>query len=135
MWVISGIFPQAEFRFTYSTWLFWIFLLAGFTLTAIANRSLSRHRTTSLPGRKSLPRASKLVTTGIYRYSRNPVYLGMALLLLAWTFFLENWFSASGMVLFVFFISIYQIIPEEKALGERFGQTYSRYKGKVRRWL
>jgi protein-S-isoprenylcysteine O-methyltransferase Ste14 len=79
--------------------------------------------------------ASSIVTTGVYRLSRNPMYLGMAVALLgvaAW------WSSLVGYVLvslFCFYMSELQIKPEERALRERFGHEFLAYAKRVRRWL
>ena len=80
-------------------------------------------------------KASHLVTSGIYRYSRNPMYLGLVLLLVSWGIFLGSLVALLLIPLFVFLLTGLQIIPEEKILDEKFGQQYREYKQKVRRWL
>jgi len=80
-------------------------------------------------------RASHLVTGGIYRVSRNPMYLGFALLLLAWAVFLASPWMLLGVPAFMVFITRFQIIPEERALQGVFGDAYRDYQGRVRRWL
>jgi protein-S-isoprenylcysteine O-methyltransferase Ste14 len=79
--------------------------------------------------------ASALVTTGIYARTRNPIYLGMLVVLLAWDLFLMAWPTIVGPIVFVLYITRFQIIPEERALTEKFGQAYTDYRAKVRRWL
>jgi protein-S-isoprenylcysteine O-methyltransferase Ste14 len=79
--------------------------------------------------------ASSLVTTGIYRYTRNPMYLGLLFLLVAWAVFLLSPFSLLGPVAFVVFIGRFQIAPEERVLLGLFGAEYSAYRSRVRRWL
>lgn len=79
--------------------------------------------------------ASHLVTDGVYRMSRNPMYLGLTLLLIGWSLWLG---SASPWVippLFVLVISVVQIIPEEQALGRLFGEPYADYRRRVGRWI
>lgn len=76
-----------------------------------------------------------LVTTGIYAFTRNPMYLGLFLLLLGWGLWLASPLAISVSPLFVFYITIFQIRPEEQALLEIFGDKYLRYKKDVRRWL
>ncbi len=79
--------------------------------------------------------ASSLVTTGVYRFTRNPMYLGFALLLVAWTLLLGSMGSVLGVAGFVIFITRFQIIPEERAMHSLFGQAYSEYAEKVHRWI
>lgn len=80
-------------------------------------------------------KSSALVCTGIYKYSRNPMYLGMALLLLAWTIYLASVWALLGVMAYVLYITRFQIIPEERVMEKLFGQEYLVYKVKVRRWL
>ncbi len=80
-------------------------------------------------------RASKLVTTGIYKITRNPMYLGLCLILLAWALHLSAWLSFMGPVLFVLYITRFQIQPEERVLQQHFGEVYVAYTARVRRWL
>lgn len=80
-------------------------------------------------------KSSALVCTGIYKYSRNPMYLGMALLLLAWTIYLASVWALLGVMAYVLYITRFQIIPEERGMEKLFGHEYLVYKAKVRRWL
>ena len=79
--------------------------------------------------------ASSLVTSGVYRFTRNPMYLGLCLVLVAWALFLSSAFAFLGPVVFVLYISRFQIVPEERALSRIFGTAFSTYQAKVRRWL
>lgn len=92
-----------------------------------------RARTTVNPVKASS--ASALVVEGVFRYTRNPMYVGMLLTLLAWALFLANPLAVVWAVAFVLYITRYQIIPEERALSVLFGETYDAYRGRVRRWL
>lgn len=80
-------------------------------------------------------KASKLVTSGIYKYSRNPMYLAMLLLLLAWGLRLGNAFNVLIAAGFVSYINKFQISLEEAALSDKFGKDYRLYCKKVRRWF
>lgn len=80
-------------------------------------------------------RASTLVTTGVFARSRNPMYVAMALLLAAWAVWLGRLAPALGPIAFVAFINRFQIMPEEHALGARFGEQYGAYRRAVPRWL
>jgi len=79
--------------------------------------------------------ASHLVSSGIYRYTRNPMYLGMMVLLIAWMALLSNVGTVVMPLLFVLYITRWQIVPEERALAQKFGAEYEVYRKSVRRWL
>ena len=80
-------------------------------------------------------KATTLVITGIYRYTRNPMYLGMALVLGGIAIYLAELTAFLMLALFVRFISRYQIQPEERILAEKFGTAYQDYTDRVGRWL
>jgi protein-S-isoprenylcysteine O-methyltransferase Ste14 len=80
-------------------------------------------------------KASALVSAGVYRVTRNPMYVGMLCLLLAWAAFLATPAALVGPLLFVLYITRFQIIPEERILRERFGESYVEYMKQVRRWI
>jgi protein-S-isoprenylcysteine O-methyltransferase Ste14 len=79
--------------------------------------------------------ASALVTDGVFRISRNPMYVGFALLLTAWAVYLAAPWTLLGVATFVLFIRRFQILPEERAMKEKFGLSYEEYRRRVRRWL
>ena len=79
--------------------------------------------------------ASSLVTEGVYRITRNPMYLGLLFVLLAWAVFLSSAWALAGPVAFVLYINRFQIAPEERVMAAMFGASYSGYKARVRRWL
>lgn len=95
--------------------------------------SFQKHQTTVNPSKPET--SSKVVDSGIYQYSRNPMYLAMLLALIAYGCYLENPLTFLICSLFAWYISKYQIIPEERMLAKLFGQAYSVYKSNVRRWL
>jgi protein-S-isoprenylcysteine O-methyltransferase Ste14 len=92
-----------------------------------------RARTTVSPVKPSL--TSSLVIRGVYRYTRNPMYVGFSLTLLAWAVFLANPLAALWVVMYVLYITRFQIIPEERVLVSLFGAEYEAYKARVRRWV
>src|SRR5690606_17870686 len=95
--------------------------------------TFKRLRTTADPRR---PQASKtLATSGIYHYSRNPMYLGVLLILIGWGLLLGNLISVLCTLAFMAYITRYQILPEERALHDRFGDDFLAYKARVRRWI
>lgn len=95
--------------------------------------SFRRARTTVNPMKPEA--TSALVSSGIYRVTRNPMYVGLLIDLVAWAVFLSSAWALLGPVFFLSYISRFQIAPEERALDALFGVEYSDYKSKVRRWL
>lgn len=92
-----------------------------------------QHKTTVNP--HSPEKATSLVTSGVYRYSRNPMYLGFLLLLVSWVLYLGSLSSLTVLPLFVLVLNTMQIIPEETCLKQRFSESYAAYTHKVRRWI
>lgn len=80
-------------------------------------------------------KASALVTGGIYRVTRNPMYVGLTLLLTAWAVYLSALWPFLGPVVFVLYINRFQIAPEERVMHDKFGAAYAAYAARVRRWL
>jgi len=110
-----------------------LLVLLGLFLDSGGLLSFIRSKTTINP--INIEKASALVTGGVYRFTRNPMYLGMALLLTALAIWLQTPLAFVGPVLFVGYITRFQIIPEERALQKLFGQEYLDYSQRVRRWL
>ena len=115
------------------TLLSYVLFLLGLGILFSAARSFKEHQTTINPIK--IETASSLVVSGIFNYSRNPMYLGMALILLG----LSLKFNIIGglifTALFILYITSFQIKPEEKAMQKIFGEEFLSYKNKVRRWL
>ncbi|HEX5393767.1 MAG TPA: isoprenylcysteine carboxylmethyltransferase family protein [Rhodocyclaceae bacterium] len=79
--------------------------------------------------------ASALVTSGIFRITRNPMYLSLLLLLIAYTIRLGSWVEGIGPILFAAYVTRFQIIPEERILSEKFGSAFLAYMSRTRRWI
>lgn len=79
--------------------------------------------------------SSTLVKTGIYRGTRNPMYLGFLLMLAGWAIFIGNVLSLLGLPAFAFYMNQFQIKPEERALASIFGDEFRAYRSNVRRWI
>ncbi len=109
------------------------FCVAGLAIVQAAGLEFRRLNTSTDPLRPGT--ASALATSGIYRLTRNPMYLGMTIILLGWGLFLMNFLSLGLVSFFVLYINFFQIPPEERLLAARFGDAYLSYKKKVRRWL
>lgn len=115
----------------------WGLGLAAFGLAGVfgapAFRAFARARTTINPVR--IEAASALVTGGIYRVTRNPMYVALTLLLLGWAAVLGGVWLLAGPLVFVLWIDRLQIAPEERVLRAKFGAAYAAYAARVRRWL
>ena len=107
--------------------------LVGILFMLLAAQAMHQARTTLLPVAPSLARV--LVTRGVFRYSRNPIYLGDALLLLAWAIWLGNGLALLMWPLFIGYMTLVQIRAEERALQHKFGADFTQYCQQVRRWL
>lgn len=79
--------------------------------------------------------ASKLVTRGVYRITRNPMYVGLVLLMAAWSIQIGSAVAAIGVPIYACWLHRLQVLPEERALRDRFGKAYVEYCRTVRRWL
>ena len=107
--------------------------LAGIAFSIAGVAALRRAKTTPNPLK---PRTtSSLVTSGVYRFTRNPMYVGLALGLLGWAVFLSSAWSLLGPLVFILYMTRFQIVPEERALSGIFGAAYSDFQARVCRWL
>lgn len=129
MWGLSGVSPRYEL----TPWLAIVIALVGLTVCLAGVWSFRRARTTVNPLHPE--RASALVDTGVYRYTRNPMYLGFAVILLAWVLLLGSPAALLGVAGFILFMNRFQIAPEEQVLRRLFAGDFARYCGRVRRWL
>ncbi|MBC2839476.1 isoprenylcysteine carboxylmethyltransferase family protein [Robiginitalea sp. SC105] len=133
MYLLALWLPVGHFDFFGRRWLIYALSGAGLVVMTVALIQFAIKRTTVDP---MAPRnAGQLVTSGIYNYTRNPMYLAMLMFLLAWGLHLENAFNTLLAAGFVGYMNRYQILPEEQALLERFGAAYRQYSKLVRRWF
>ena len=109
-------------------------VVLGGGLIALAG-VLEFHRAHTTVNPMAPQKASALVTSGVYRITRNPMYLGMLLVLAGWAVWLGNAAAFVGLPLFVAVLNLLQIAPEERVLRERFGDAFTRYAARVRRWI
>ena len=110
-----------------------IAIAVGVLIVARGARTFWRHHTTINP--VDIEQASALVTDGIFRYSRNPMYVGFTIVLIGWVVCLAAPWALIGPLGFVLFTTRFQIIPEERMMHVKFGQAYDNYRAKVRRWV
>ena len=114
--------------------IFSVLLLAcGTIIIRTAFLSFKNYQTTINP--LNLTKTSSLVNTGIFKYTRNPMYLGMVFILLSIALKFNLYGGLIVTLMFFAFITKFQIIPEEKAMGKLFGQEFKNYKKTTKRWL
>ena len=110
-----------------------LLLILGVVIGLISLYQFYKAKTSVDP--RSPTKATKLVTGGVYRFTRNPMYLAMLLLLLALGLKLGNAFNAITAAFFVAYMNRFQIEPEEETLSDLFGKEYKTYCTAVRRWF
>lgn len=133
MWMVSRLTPTFEVAASLRISLAVAIALVGAAFSAAGVAAFHQARTTLNPMKPET--ASSLVTTGIYRITRNPMYVGLLFVLVAWTAFLSAPWTLAGPIVFVAYMTRFQIAPEERALAAAFGDVYASYKARVRRWL
>jgi len=133
IWGISRLAPLLAMPSGARVAVSLVIVVIGVAFSAAGILSFRRVRTAVNPTRPE--EASALVSTGIYRVTRNPMYFGLLLVLVAWTIFLSSAWALLGVAGFVLYMNRFQIAPEERALSMLFGSEYASYKARVRRWL
>ncbi len=110
-----------------------VFVLAGIALTLSGFFAFRKAKTTLNP--HTPERSTSIVRSGPYALTRNPMYLGLFLVLLGFCAYLANPLTVVPVIVFVAYITRFQIMPEERLLLEKFGEPYAQYIRSVRRWL
>jgi protein-S-isoprenylcysteine O-methyltransferase Ste14 len=133
MWLASTVTPSLNWPGSWQVPVAILLFVAGIALIVLARIAFAKADTTFSP--LAPERSSRLVTTGVYRLTRNPMYLGTFFALLALAARLSNPAAAIAALLYVAYMNHFQIRPEEGVLRERFGSTYEAYTRRVRRWI
>ena len=133
MWVLSRFTPSIQVPTDGRQLLALAVLLAGTGFSVAGVISFRRANTTLNPTKPQL--TSSLVSSGIYAVTRNPMYVGLLLVLIALALFLSSAWALLGPAAYFLYIGRFQIAPEERALTALFGAEYTAYLAKVRRWL
>src|SRR5262245_7917158 len=133
MWLASPLTATVEVPFGLRVGGAVTFACTGAVIGIAAMVWFRRAKTTMSPIKPGA--ASVLVTGGVFRFTRNPMYLSLLLYLLAWGLYLSNWLALLFLPPFVLYINRFQIAPEERTLSSLFGPEYAAYAGRVRRWL
>jgi protein-S-isoprenylcysteine O-methyltransferase Ste14 len=133
MWFAAQAAPSCAFILPAHRVLAACVALVGVATSIIGVASFRRAGTSVNPMRPE--KATSLVISGIYNLTRNPMYLGLLLVLLAWAVFLSNALAFIALPAFILYMNRFQIGPEETALASVFGPAFAAYKSRVRRWL
>ncbi len=133
MYVLARFFPVGYFDFFGRSYMMYGLLAIAGSIGFISLFQFFKSKTTIDPTRPS--KASRLVTSGIYQFSRNPMYFGLLLMLLAWGLWLGNAFNIVLVAAFVAYMNAFQIVPEEEVLLKLFAKEYKQYCTLVRRWF
>lgn len=133
MWGLSMLGPQLDIPAGLQYVAIAILVAAGVAFDLTGLFAFHTARTTINPLKPHC--ASTLVTCGVYRVTRNPMYVGLVLFLLAWGVYLSAVLPFTGPAIFALYITCFQIRPEERILKGIFGGEYEAYSNRVRRWL
>jgi len=133
MWLVSRAAAALAFEFPAGNILAIGLAAAGIIIAVAGVLTFRRARTTLNPTKPES--SSSLVSWGIYRVTRNPMYLGLLLELTGWAIFLSNWLAFVFLPVFIVYIHRFQIVPEERVLTSLFGGEFVAYQSRVRRWF
>ena len=133
MWLLARAAPSLGFVIPASTLIAIILAVAGLAIAIAGVATFAKAKTTVNP---TTPQASSsLVSWGIYKVTRNPMYLGLLLELTAWAIFLSNPLPFLLLPVYMIYINRFQIAPEERVLTKLFGSNFAAYQSRVRRWI
>ena len=133
MWLVSQAAPVLDFNIPARSLIAAILAAAGVIVAISGVATFARAKTTVNP---TTPQSSStLVSWGIYTLTRNPMYLGLLLVLTGWAIFLSNLLPFLLLPAYIFYMNRFQIAPEERALTSLFGSEYVAYRSHVRRWI
>ena len=133
MWFLNKYYPVLETTQQWPVIVGGLIILVGILIDVLAIVQFRQAKTTINPLRPES--STSLVTSGFYAHSRNPMYVGLLVCLLGVTLLLRSLTPLLVLPLFVVVVTVFQIIPEEKALSKIFGEEFKHYKENVQRWL
>ena len=133
MGLLYNKLPQFSFHFSFTFIISICLVVIASVIGILALYDFHKHQTTFHPHTPEKTRT--VVDTGVFAYSRNPMYVALTLALLAFAIYLQNYSCFIILPLFIWYITRFQIIPEEKMLDKLFPEDYQTYCQRVRRWL
>lgn len=132
-WVLDRLTPGLTHVLPARIPITLLLVLGGISIALSGILAFRKVKTTPNP---HTPEKSKtIVRDGPYRFTRNPMYLGLACVLLGFCAYLQNPMTVLAVVAFIGYLTRFQIMPEERVLLKNFGDTYASYTKSVRRWL
>ena len=133
MWAVSLVTPRLPIDLAPRIFVGVAIGILGLAAALAGVVEFRRAHTTVDPTNPS--KSSTVVTSGIYRLTRNPMYLGFLLVVVGWAAYLSSPWTFIGPIAFVVYMNRFQIEPEERMLAARFGASFEQYLRSVRRWL
>jgi protein-S-isoprenylcysteine O-methyltransferase Ste14 len=133
IWLLSRYWPVYRMNTIFQGAVALSIISIGLCVGALAVGVFLKLRTTVDPRYPN--KTIRLVTTGIYKYSRNPMYLAILMVLIGVSVYLGALSSILILLIFVIYINQFQIVPEERSLEQKFGDSYRQYAKGVRRWV
>jgi len=133
IWIAYRRFPEMRWNYELQKPVAFGLFIVAFLISALGVLAFKKAQTTADPMTPS--KASSLVDFGIYKFTRNPMYLGMLISLFGVFSYFPTPLAIIGLVFYVLYMTRFQIKPEERALASIFGDDYLNYKEKVARWL
>lgn len=133
MWLVGVQLPSLVVGLPLRTALVAVLAASGTAFALAGVAAFRKARTTVNPLHPGS--ASAIVMSGVYRLSRNPMYVGLLLALAAWAVYLSHPVAFIFLPLFIAYMNRFQIVPEERALSSKFGSEFAAYRRSVRRWL
>lgn len=133
MWFVASLVPSLSFSFRGQLIITVALATVGAIISLTGVIAFRQAQTTVDPRQPA--KSASLVSSGIYRLSRNPMYVGFLLALAAWATHVSNLLAFIGLPVFVLYMNRFQIVPEEQALRAKFGSAFAEYERSVRRWL
>ncbi len=130
---LPDLFGLQVFEVPFQSWVAGLVILFGLSFDLLGLIEFRRHATTINP--LSPNKSSQIVSSGIYRLTRNPMYLGMAIVLVGVTIWSGSPLGLVMVLVFALYITRFQIKPEERILEAKFGEAFLGYKSKVKRWI
>lgn len=133
MWALNAALPKARLSIPGAEWLAVVIAILGAVIAVLGVAAFRKANTTVDP--RDPDQTAQIVSTGIYGISRNPMYVGFCLFLLAWAIYLQQLTAIPLLAIFVAYLTRFQIIPEERFLRAKFGANFTTFCAQTRRWL
>ncbi len=133
MWVVDKQGSGGQFQFEFQLPMAILIAISGVPLVITSMLEFRRASTTIDPFHPE--EATSLVDGGVFRFSRNPMYMSLLLVLIGWSIWLGSLYNLAVLAMFVSYITVFQIKPEEAVMKSLFGEAYEKYCRNVRRWI